>query len=332
MVTKEGKIGLLLGLVFIVAIAVVLRGVHKDSTAGLQQDTNLISADTHQQATDQLINEAVRELSVTVNNHQPNTNETQNRPAADGAHGPGNQSGSAPVAVEITPTENDINTNVGVNPETAENDEHNVPDVTVRYIGNLPGSRLQYDDNAQRQVRSVIVPPSGRLERAIDQVVTISANTAENNSPQQLSKYVVREGDNLSKIAVKFYGKDQGNRLVNIDEIFKANRDKLSSIDEIWVGQELIIPAMKNAAPEAAPQYVRPADNSSENSRNNSRQSGSKTKNNIYVVEEGDSLWKIAQQKLGDGARFEEIEELNESILRNRDNLWVGLRLKIPGK
>ena len=52
----------------------------------------------------------------------------------------------------------------------------------------------------------------------------------------------------------------------------------------------------------------------------------------IYVVKEGDSLWKIATKELGNGNRYPEIIKINSSVLKDEDNLIVGMRLKIPIK
>jgi LysM repeat protein len=49
--------------------------------------------------------------------------------------------------------------------------------------------------------------------------------------------YTVKAGDSLSKISKQFYG-NAGDYM----RIFEANRDKLSSPDQIQPGQELIIP------------------------------------------------------------------------------------------
>jgi nucleoid-associated protein YgaU len=49
--------------------------------------------------------------------------------------------------------------------------------------------------------------------------------------------YEVQSGDSLSKIAKEIYGDAS-----RWNDIFEANRDKLSDPDEIRVGQELVIP------------------------------------------------------------------------------------------
>lgn len=52
--------------------------------------------------------------------------------------------------------------------------------------------------------------------------------------------YTVEKGDNLSKIAKHFYGKQDWKR------IFDANRDQLSDPDRIQPGQVLKIPARED--------------------------------------------------------------------------------------
>ena len=50
-----------------------------------------------------------------------------------------------------------------------------------------------------------------------------------------------------------------------------------------------------------------------------------------YIVKDGDSLWKIAEQQLGDGMRYKEILLLNPAISENQ-TLIVGTKLKIPSQ
>ena len=50
-----------------------------------------------------------------------------------------------------------------------------------------------------------------------------------------------------------------------------------------------------------------------------------------YVVKDGDSLWGIAQVKLGSGKRFPEIAKLNKKVLKDEDSVYSGMRLRLPG-
>lgn len=50
-----------------------------------------------------------------------------------------------------------------------------------------------------------------------------------------------------------------------------------------------------------------------------------------YTVKRGDSLWKIAEERLGDGTRYVELVTLNEAVLDGRpDFLLPGTVLKVP--
>ena len=52
---------------------------------------------------------------------------------------------------------------------------------------------------------------------------------------------------------------------------------------------------------------------------------------NIYEVEEGDNLWKVAQKALGDGKRWDEIYNANREVIGdNFDYILPGQRLVIP--
>lgn len=50
----------------------------------------------------------------------------------------------------------------------------------------------------------------------------------------------------------------------------------------------------------------------------------------IYTVEEGDSLYRIAAQTLDDGNRWREIQGLNRDQVGANGNIAVGMKLKLP--
>lgn len=51
----------------------------------------------------------------------------------------------------------------------------------------------------------------------------------------------------------------------------------------------------------------------------------------VYIVKDGDTLWKIADAHYGNGARYEEIFEANRPMLSHPDKIYPGQRLRIPG-
>ena len=82
------------------------------------------------------------------------------------------------------------------------------------------------------EVKQQLWDEYGRIDpdyRAGDLVLNITAPEAAENT------YTVQSGDNLSKIGSK-YG-------VSWQQIFEANRDKISDPDKIYPGQELNIPS-----------------------------------------------------------------------------------------
>jgi nucleoid-associated protein YgaU len=150
--------------------------------------------------------------------------------------------------------------------------------------------------------------------------------------------YVVNEGDSLAGIARKFYGSQQGSKKVNVTRIFDANRKLLKSPDEIHIGQKLVIPPLlvasvpdkgKIANVLSETEFTKVESIGKRHLLANGRQA---EQNSGYVVREGDSLWQIAAEQLGNGSRCSEIAELNTGVLDGEDNLSVGMRLKMPAR
>lgn len=50
----------------------------------------------------------------------------------------------------------------------------------------------------------------------------------------------------------------------------------------------------------------------------------------FHEVAKGDTLWKIAEKTLGNGARYTEIFEANRPMLSDPDKIFPGQRLRIP--
>ncbi len=166
------------------------------------------------------------------------------------------------------------------------------------------------------------------------------------NVPKQVKPdlpkiYVVKDGDNLAKIAQIFYGAERGNKALNVKRIFEANRKVLKSPDDVPAGQKLIIPLLKDESesvftgglferikstisgtrssttttPTRTPSKPRPKPPAARQTK-------------PYIVRAGDSVWRIAEKQLGDKERFREIIKLN--AMEDEDYLTVGQRLLIP--
>ncbi len=169
--------------------------------------------------------------------------------------------------------------------------------------------------------------------------------------PAASKEYVVAEGDTLGGIAKKLYGPEQGNKSANITRIFQANRQTLKSPDDIYVGQKLTIPPLGASGPAANKSEnesslsdslfekavaigkkagILKADGPREAGKAKPAAQTSARPVASYVVQEGDSLSRIAARQLGDSSRYLEIAKLNG--LKDPDTLDVGTPLKMPAR
>ena len=143
--------------------------------------------------------------------------------------------------------------------------------------------------------------------------------------------YIVKPGDILDTIAVKCYGDREGNVQATRDRLYAANRHRLKSPDELRIGQKLIIPPLRFTPPESL-QRVTKEVGSVGNPQSQGRTKTKKASRRWYQVQDGDSLWKIALVRLGDGNRYSDILRLNKSQLGNTDKVHPGMRLRLTSQ
>ena len=217
-----------------------------------------------------------------------------------------------------------------------------------RLVAEVPAPVVENPD-----IRSIVPVPQGIFEtkesNAIIEIgprtdslppVTPAAQKTIVEEPKQVQSawpktYVVQTNDNLADVAKKFYGPEQGNKPASVTKIFEANRNILKSPDEIYVGQKLVIPAPPaSTSSQSKPSGVLsgPMFEKVESIGAKRLPSGGGTAGpgRWYVVKDGDNLWKIAADQLGNGSRYKEIIKLNPGIVSHEDNLDVGTRLRLP--
>jgi len=196
--------------------------------------------------------------------------------------------------------------------------------------GNSPTAKEPNDSTEIEPQISRDLPSSGGAEET-------EVKTPQRIKPTWPKIYVVSEGDYLAGIAKKFYGPEEGNRKININRIFEANRKLLRLPDEIYVGQKLIIPPPSNLTLDknkiggvlSSTLFEKVK---SIGRKHLSMDGRAAKQGGWYNVREGDSLWKIAAEQLGNGSRYTEISELNADILDDEDFIPVGLRLRLPAR
>ena len=144
--------------------------------------------------------------------------------------------------------------------------------------------------------------------------------------------YTWKSGDTFPALAQRFYG--DPSRLATLKRLNEGR-------SEVQPGERVLVPifdldaAQPSAAlavapkethaaavPASAPKTSAPAGATS----SPSGPSGART----HVVKEGESLWKIAKQELGSGARWNEIYEANRDVLPTPESLHTGQKLRVP--
>ena len=209
----------------------------------------------------------------------------------------------------------------------------------VRYKRPLPQDNMAVKDEPVNASSEVEVSSRAPAPDANKQTKVNKPKPDQSNLPRI---YVVQVGDNLAKIAQKFYGAEKGNKTLNVNKIYEANRRLLKSADDIDIGQKLVIPLLKDDSEGVSTggllERIKSRISGTRSSTKTPVETAAKPRpkppaakpTRQYVVREGDSIWVIADKQLGDKERFREIIKLN--ALEDEDYLTVGQRLIIPAR
>ncbi len=136
------------------------------------------------------------------------------------------------------------------------------------------------------------------------------------------TRYTVKPGDTLYELAAKVLG--NGNRWRELREM---NSGVVPADGTLRVGMRLVLPKSAEKTPEVAPKR------STEPKRATPERSPSRTADGprYYVVKPGDTLGLIAQRELGTVRRTEDILKVNSSRIRDEDQIYIGMKLELPG-
>lgn len=299
--TTDAKIGLLLALIFIVAITFVINGL-PDFLNKNKQIADTVGYVSHYNQQQPALVGPSRNIAPALNNKPVVTVLTETPKVDLSSPAETRYNALMPAAQEVVKATQPAETN------TAQKEL-----VETKAIPSASGASNPLADSGQAQKAA-----------------------AEQSQPAVT--YVVVDGDSLAGIAKKMYGSENGKKLAAIEKIYNANKDKLESIDQIQVGQKLVIPTFEdktNALVKTGLFEKISKTTSSKTAQATQPQQQpqpAKEQYRLYVVKESDSLWQIAQQQLGDGNRFSEIMQLNQSVLTDPEKLDVGMKLKLPAK
>lgn len=156
------------------------------------------------------------------------------------------------------------------------------------------------------------IVPGNNTSNIVEQYKTDDSSSGEQTDrevPSPVVKntsymtYTVQAGDTLWAIARKYN--------CSITEIMAANSDRIKNPNRIHAGWQLKIPQSGAPITGGTPDAVLPENK----------------KSGIYIVRQGDTLWKIARKY---GCSVAEIISLNRELIRNPALIYSGWELKVP--
>lgn len=197
------------------------------------------------------------------------------------------------------------------------------------------------DDSIKTPVKPVTPPTQSELEKiaAANGEPVVDPNAKEAADKTKPTEYTAQKNDSVSKIVAKYLGSSSKS---NVDLFVKANPSLKGDPTKLQAGRTYQIPAAAAAktAPltpvvpdttshdaddavatkpptPAAPADVKPSADDS-----------------LYVVQPGDTLTKIAREQVGDVHAIAAIQDLNRDVIKgaNKDVIYVGMKLRLPGK
>ena len=155
--------------------------------------------------------------------------------------------------------------------------------------------------------------PGNDTNNIVEQYKTDDSNSGEQTDrevPSPVVKnttsymtYTVQAGDTLWKITRKYS--------CSVAEIVAANSDRIKNPNRIHAGWQLKIPKSGAPVSGSTPDAVLPENK----------------KSGIYIVKQGDTLWKIARKY---NCSVAEIISLNRELIRDPALIYSGWELKVP--
>ena len=160
------------------------------------------------------------------------------------------------------------------------------------------------------------------------------AQPAAPAAPVATRSYVAQAGDSVSRMAARLLG---ANTKANRDAIVRANPSLAADPNRVIVGRTYIIPT--GPVPQQAPRMVIPTPASVATTVADARPAPAVVRKNTtggptywYTVKENDSLWRIASEQLGTGNAYQQIKDLNKDVLKGGDSVRPNMRLRLPAK
>jgi nucleoid-associated protein YgaU len=307
--TRETKIGLLVGLAFIIVVGILLSDYNRIENAqaalsGVGGSVREGANTPHNGSTE---NAVVPPPAPVVPTHPVLTPEEIANSHSEVHIGPGSGSANIPPVRPLPRTNDDA---TGPAPE---------PDRTAHNPQSDHSTGNPLDRVAQENHEPVV--PVGPRNNGQDHPP--APPTTDDRASTGGKQYTAEAGDSVSKMASKLMG---GNTKTNREALIAANATLKQNPNNVIVGKVYTIPVGKPAAPaptvaDSTPRPTPPA-----------AAPPSSSPQYWYTVKDNDSLWRIAAEQLGDGNAWTAIKDLNRDVLKGRDEVHPNMRLRLPAK
>jgi nucleoid-associated protein YgaU len=142
--------------------------------------------------------------------------------------------------------------------------------------------------------------------------------------------YTWKSGDTFATVAQRFYG--DPSRLATLKRLIEGRSDVLPGERVLIAVYDLDgapAPALA-AAPEKSIDKKVAATPAKPEAPAEAPVAAASGTSRSHLVKDGESLWKIAKQELGSGARWNEIYTANRDVLSSPEALHTGQKLRIP--
>jgi nucleoid-associated protein YgaU len=297
--TRETKIGLLVGLAFIIVIGILLSDHLTSTTEPASAALGVVGANS-------------REGLTTIG--RPSVPVTVEPPPAVVPRTP-------VVTVEEIREPANVNAVIKLAPITPYGQQP-----AAQAIAPVPPVSPVAKNDPLAQLAQKLPADLELIDQAPPAAVPATGTIITNTQPTEgFTEYTVKEGDSLGRIASRLMG---SSNKANQDAIVKANPSMKGDPNRIIVGRNYRIPivgvVVASTAAPAATATVEP--------KKPAETKTADTNTYWYKVKENDNLWKIASDQLGNGNAWTAIKELNKDVLKGGESLHPNMRLRLPAK
>ena len=322
--TRETKIGLLVGLAFIIVIGILLSDHMTSTTAPLVADMTETYPTVRKGATVPGQGEVTKPRIDTRGSTEPDVPVIiESRPEPRG----GAQVEIRPPAVDRGALEPHVVDRGSLGGSLGQDAP---PIFTPPIISQTPRPEVSHEGfRIPEGLEDHIETPNTNRGPEVVLTPDDQKTTTETLAVKQ---YKVQDGDTISKIARKMLGSDSK---ANREAIAKANPG-MKDPHKIIAGQSINVPA---SAPAPAPV----ASNEPKANIATPGQVGAQVippttpvvvvpEEKVYTTKPDDTLWRIAIEQCGGPGMVKQLKELNKDVLKGGDRIKPNMKLKLPPK